>query len=166
LGWTNSHLHQFEQGHVLYGTSDREFGLQRVSETSTRVDQVLGELGAKLNYVYDFGDDWVHHIVVEKTLADEPAITARVTGGRRACPPEDSGGPWGYANLLAALADPAHAEHATMVEWAGGAWDAETFDQDVVNRRLARIRLREIPARKSQQPGSDLLDFLKRRGRV
>ncbi len=48
--------------------------------------------------------------------------------GRRRCPPEDCGGPWGYYHLLEVLADPKHEEHAELLEWVGGRYDAEEFD--------------------------------------
>ena len=48
--------------------------------------------------------------------------------GRRACPPEDCGGPWGYENLLAAMRDPSHEDHADVVEWLPGDFDPEEFD--------------------------------------
>ena len=57
--------------------------------------------------------------------------------GRRACPPEDCGGPWGYANLLDALRDPEHPEHEDMMEWVGERLDSDTFDVDEANRYLA-----------------------------
>lgn len=58
--------------------------------------------------------------------------------GAQACPPEDCGGPWGYAHLLEVLADPGHPEHAEMLEWIGGPIDPAAFDLDAVNLALAR----------------------------
>ena len=59
--------------------------------------------------------------------------------GERACPPDDCGGVWGYADLLEALADPKHPEHEWLTEWAGGPIDPEAFDRDEVNKQLARL---------------------------
>jgi hypothetical protein len=39
--------------------------------------------------------------------------------GERACPPEDVGGVWGYAEYLEALADPKHEQHEEMLPWRG-----------------------------------------------
>jgi len=64
---------------------------------------------------------------------------ATCTAGKRACPPEDCGGIWGYANLLDALADPAHEEHEELLEWAGEDFDPEAFEPKAVNAHLERL---------------------------
>lgn len=84
--------------------------------------------GERLTYRYDFGDDWDHLITVEKILAPEPGVRyPRCVAGRRACPPEDVGGPWGYQEFLAAMADPAHDDHQHYRDWIGGTYDAAEF---------------------------------------
>jgi hypothetical protein len=57
-----------------------------------------------------------------------------VLSGKRACPPEDVGGPWGYENFLEALADPKHPDHEDLAEWCGGPLDPEIFDVNAINR--------------------------------
>lgn len=180
MGWTNTHLHEFEQGRTLYGTSDREFGVYRISETSTPLSEVLSAPKARLSYHYDFGDSWYHTIVVERIVASpEVSPTAAalspavVIAGKGACPPEDCGGPWGYANLLDALADPSHDNHKMLTEWLGRPWDSTAVPIDAINRRLAKMRLRPCVARRARrQPVAlgavldhTLIDFFKRRGR-
>lgn len=59
--------------------------------------------------------------------------------GKRACPPEDCGGVWGYQNFLEVLQDPDHPEHEEMLEWAGGGFDPEDPDLEDVNPRLKMI---------------------------
>lgn len=54
--------------------------------------------------------------------------------GENACPPEDVGGPLGYALFLEILADPQHEQHEDMVRWIGGVLDAKGFDLNRVNR--------------------------------
>ena len=128
MGWTDSHLHQFEADGVLYGTSDREFGVTRVSENRTTVDQLLRRPKDRLTYEYDFGDSWEHDVILEAVLP--PRNDARypiVEAGRRACPPEDVGGIYGYAHFLEVLANPKHPEHQEMREWVGGSFDPESF---------------------------------------
>ena len=58
-------------------------------------------------YVYDFGDDWRHDLVVEKILPAAPGVPyPRCTAGRGQTPPEDSGGIWAF-NEERALGDEA-----------------------------------------------------------
>jgi len=76
--------------------------------------------------------------VVEKILPREGEMEYPVClAGRRACPPEDCGGPWGYGEMLLALGDPSHPEHESYTEWVGGGFDPETFDLEALNRRLS-----------------------------
>ena len=89
---------------------------------------------------YDFGDSWQHEIVLEKTLEPEPKVRyPRCVEGERACPPEDCGGVWGYAEFLDAIADPKHESHEDMLEWIGGVFDSERFDLDGVDRELRKL---------------------------
>ena len=61
--------------------------------------------------------------------------------GANACPPEDVGGPPGYEELLDAIRDPRHEEHAAMLEWCGGAFDPTIFDIARVNDTLHQFKL-------------------------
>jgi hypothetical protein len=92
----------------------------------------------RFTYVYDFGDDWVHDVVVEKVSSGDSGRGGPVClAGKRHRPPEDCGGVPGYRELLRAIRDPRHPEHAEMIEWIGGSFDPEAFDLALVNRRLA-----------------------------
>jgi hypothetical protein len=97
-------------------------------------------------YRYDFGDDWEHDITVERVESGGDP-TLRCTGGARACPPEDCGGPHGYAHLLAVLADRKHEEHAEMKQWAPRGFDPEKFDPTLLSNEAtetgARLRFRD-----------------------
>jgi hypothetical protein len=139
MGWTDSHLHQFESQGVRYGTTDREFGLARVSEARTVVCDVLRRPKDRLVYEYDFGDDWLHDVVLEAILpAGKDGRYPVIEAGKRACPPEDVGGSYGYEELLAALADPAHPEHDQATDWLGEGFDPEAFDVNAANIALHR----------------------------
>ena len=137
MGWTDSHLHQFESQGVRYGTTDREFGVARVSETKTAVCEVLRRPEDRLVYEYDFGDDWLHDVVLEAILpAGKNGGYPVIEAGKRACPPEDVGGSYRYEELLAALADPAHPEHDWATECLGEGFDPEAFDVDAANTAI------------------------------
>lgn len=130
MGWTDSHMHAFRLGMEQYGTPSHEFPDMFKNERNVRLDQLVGE-GDKLTYEYDFGDGWEHELKIEKVLTPEPGMRyPRCTAGKRACPPEDCGGPWRYAHLLEVLRDPKHEEHEEMIEWIGGEFDPEAFDLD------------------------------------
>lgn len=139
MGWHDAHLYEFRVGRTRYGRPDPMLGDVRSSDRATLWD-LLPRAGAKAVYVYDFGDDWVHDLVLEEVvpLTDDQPLATCLTG-KRACPPEDCGGPWGYARLLTALSDPAHPDHGELRDWAGDV-DPERFDLGGVNARLAKLR--------------------------
>jgi hypothetical protein len=138
MGWSDSHLHQFEAKGQLYGKPHSEFGPSVKDETRVRLDQVLLRDKESMLYEYDLGDSWTHRIVVEKILPPSPQLKVpKCIAGARACPPEDCGGVYGYAEFLAAIEDPSHPEHEEMLEWIGGDYDPDYFDPDEINKYLA-----------------------------
>ncbi len=141
MGWHGYHLHEFECGGERFGPPDyaENFGLPPVrSERTTRLSSVLSRAGAKALYSYDFGDGWEHSIVLEKVLEPEPGRAHPVcVAGKRNCPPEDCGGPYGYYMKLEARNDPGHPEHGETLEWMSEDFDPEAFSIEAVNRRLA-----------------------------
>jgi hypothetical protein len=139
MGWDGGHLHAFLVGSTSYGDIDPNFGMgeQVKDQRRASLGQVAPREKSKLIYQYDFGDSWEHDLVVEKVLPIDPATTYPVcVAGVRACPPEDCGGVWGYAELLRIIKDPTHPEHEERMEWLGGGFDPKTFDLDAINRRL------------------------------
>lgn len=143
FGWWGYHLHEFEVGRARYGVPDPDddWGEPTQDERRTRLDAIADE-GTSFRYTYDFGDGWDHRVVVEKVLpaATEVALPTCVDG-RRACPPEDCGGPWGYQELLAILADPDHPEHLERLEWLERPLDPEAFDPNDFTENLRNLRL-------------------------
>ena len=145
FAWTDSHLHEFEAGRRRFGPPqlDVGWGEEEGVEDERRVTlgRVAPRKGAKLLYRYDLGDDWQHDIVVEDILPADPTVhSPHCLDGRRAAPPDDCGGPFGYAELLDALAEPTRKDHAERLEWLGDRFDPEAFDLAGTNRALARIR--------------------------
>ncbi|MEV1318528.1 plasmid pRiA4b ORF-3 family protein [Micromonospora arborensis] len=138
FGWHDSHLHVFETAYGDFGVADRELGHR--AEAPVTLEQVAPGVGDRFKYTYDFGDDWTHEIVVEKVLPRQPIAYPRCTGGRRAAPPEDCGGIWGYAELVEVLSDPDHPEHGDRLEWLGLASAADfqpaRFDAAEITRAL------------------------------
>ena len=141
MGWTNSHLHEFDLGDVRYGMTHVDGfddGLDDMQdEAGVRLDTVC-QPGGGFIYNYDFGDGWEHVVVIEKAIAIESGTRyPRCTAGRNACPPEDCGGPWGYADMLKTLAGKRNAERAELIEWLGGEFDPRDFDLAQANRMMS-----------------------------
>jgi Plasmid pRiA4b ORF-3-like protein len=139
MGWQDYHLHSFDIDGVPYGEPDPEDELELRDELDARLDAVAGR-DARFSYTYDFGDWWEHEITVEDVFPADPLERyPRCVAGERACPPEDVGGPYGYAELLAAFADPDHPEHARLREWLGRKFDPEAFDAAATTTLLRRL---------------------------
>jgi hypothetical protein len=140
MGWWNAHLHQFIVGqNDYYGEADSEWGWddRLKDEKQFTISQIAPAEKDKFIYEYDFGDDWLHIVLVEKILPSDPTQKLPFCiKGKRACPPEDVGGMWGYYGFLEALQDPDHENHAMYKEWIGGEFDPDFFDLKVINEGL------------------------------
>lgn len=137
MGWTDSHLHQFEKEGRYWGDPrNNEFDddIDIIDESRVSIGKVLGTEGDSMVYVYDFGDDWRHGVVLEKTLPSEGDTKPVCLAGERRCPPEDVGGPHGYQEFLEVIFEPGHEEFAHFRGWADGKFHAEEFDLKAVNK--------------------------------
>ena len=144
MGWADYHLHQFIVGGAYYGEPHPDYeawGPEMHNERRVKLEQIAPGEKSKFSYEYDFGDGWEHELLVEKILPPEPGVHYPCClKGKRACPPEDVGGIWGYADFLEAIADPDHEDHEDMLEWIGGEFDPEAFDLDEINAELRKLR--------------------------
>ena len=139
MGWEDYHLHEFDIGGRRYGVpeEDDEKPQAVAKDRAVKLSKALVRKGDSLRYTYDFGDDWTHSVVLEDILLIEPETKyPRIVDGARACPPEDCGGPPGYADLLEILAKPRHKDHRQMREWAGKHFDPEKFSAKAANLLL------------------------------
>jgi hypothetical protein len=141
--WTDSHLHGYDIGGMLFGPGDPDpfgFGVTERKENKYRLDEVA-KAGSRFTYTYDFGDDWIHSIKVERIVQPEAGVHyPRCTAGKNASPPEDCGGPWGYADMLKALADPAYPERENYLEWLGDDFDPKEFDIEELNAGFRMLK--------------------------
>ncbi len=142
MGWTNSHLHEFSVRGRRYGQPDPEEPDAALEhEWKVTLREVAPTEGLSFEYLYDFGDGWTHEILVESIAAQEKGLRYPVClAGERHCPPEDCGGPPGYAEFVEAIRDPDHPQHDEMLEWTGKAFDPEAFDLAAVNRKLRLVK--------------------------
>jgi hypothetical protein len=155
MGWHGGHMHCFDDDIFEYGpVTDNsgldmslDLGLDFEDETQTQVRDVLRSEGERLIYTYDFGDDWVHTIKLERLLPPASVLTAVPVclAGNGACPPEDCGGSAGYTDLKYVLADPGHEDHESLLKWLGltdaSSFDAAAFSPDEATARLRRVRV-------------------------
>jgi hypothetical protein len=138
MGWDNSHLHDFDIGGERYGDPSNTDDV--INERRLTLDAVAKSGVTRFAYTYDFGDNWEHAILIEKKPPSSGAKAyPACVAGKRNCPPEDCGGPWGYASLLEILANPAHPEHDEQLEWLGEEFDPEAFSVDYADAMLAAV---------------------------
>jgi hypothetical protein len=138
MGWEDCHLHDFTIKRQRYALPSVEDLDGPADESETRLCDVVRSR-SKFLYQYDLGDSWNHVLIVEKILHDDDATGPVCVDGERACPPEDSGGPWGYTEKLQALSDPDDEASDELREWMGADFDSELFQRDSVNTELNRI---------------------------
>jgi hypothetical protein len=144
IGWTNSHLYEIRAGDRGWGERDPDGDGGPLDARKARLSDVVDDAGAKpLRYLYDFGDGWEHTIKIEGVFDLEPGVQhPRLIEAVGRCPPEDCGGPWGYPELLEAIADPKHERHAELTEWIGGAFDPNDVDFEAHAKELAALAMR------------------------
>lgn len=145
MGWWDDHLHEFE---ITDPITKEEISIERfnrkkpllpwekraLSEYSCKIADYFSEQNPTATYTYDFGDNWEHTIKLEKILPRKEGVDYPIcVAGRRACPPEDCGGAWGYEYLLEVISDPNHREYEDRIEWLGGEFDPEDFDPKEVH---------------------------------
>jgi hypothetical protein len=145
MGWESYHLYEFEIegqsfGQPMEGYGDMYSDIPIKNDKKIKLEKVVTNEKSRFLYTYDMGDNWSHEIFVEKILPEEKDKRYPVClDGKRACPPEDCGGSWGYEDLLEALEKPDDPESEDLLEWAGD-YDPELFDIDKINRRLQKIK--------------------------
>jgi hypothetical protein len=156
MGWTGTHLHEYLIGRERIGPMELAPDLFTARECARRLGRVVHAPGDRLHYLYDQGDNWSHDIVLERVLEQEAGVGYPcVVEGARACPPEDCGGPQGYEELLEAIADTGHPEHANTQSLVGEGFDPEAFDSQAVNAALVAERLvHPTPNPGSGRPGA------------
>lgn len=160
MRWQDAHLFEFVVGDRVYGEPHRDDALdgRKVYRAKGfRLKQLLDRGIERFLYVYDFGDDWRHDVVIDD-VRDGDADTdypAFVDGARRG-PPEDVGGPPGFEEFLEAVTNPRHREHKRMLTCYGGPYDPDDLDERAIRMDLAVVaefRRRVILGHKSRSRG-------------
>lgn len=148
MPWYDGHLHKFYSKiqTFLMPYEDDFLEEEDADDIKAYENTVIGELlinkGDKLKYEYDFGDSWIHSIVVEDVVPPLEDRRAKFVTGKNMTPPEDCGSIWGYENLKEIMANPKHPEYEEMAEWLGmeegEIFDPKSlgFDPEEVNEEL------------------------------
>lgn len=149
MGWDFSHLHAFrihsnKSDHVEIGEPNEDFGIDILPEWEEKISDWFidpkkhSKKKRQIRYDYDFGDSWEHTIKLEKILPREKSGKYPFcVDGERACPPEDCGGVWGYADILEALENPKDPSSKEILEFFGDEvkFDPEKFDPKKIKFR-------------------------------
>lgn len=142
MGWENMHLHQFTIQGDCYGNPayirEAPNGDPSIDSTETKISDILPENGRRFRFIYeyDFGDEWRHEILFERCIQVEKGQKYPLCiAGKMACPPEDIGGVWGYAEFLDATIDPRGTRFEGRTEWLSSV-DPEEFDVETATKRM------------------------------
>jgi hypothetical protein len=135
FGWENYHLWEIQADRARFGIPDQDWGDGTLDGRKATLEAALAKVGKKrLKYLYDFGDGWEHTIKVEAIVPASPGILyPRLIQADGRCPPEDVGGPPGYAEYLDAMADPRHERHDECMQWRGPGFDPNVVDVAVLS---------------------------------
>ncbi len=143
MGWTDSHLHAYEIGGKRKVRIESPYAVEDLDEKpygftpETMLDKFFKKENDSAIYVYDFGDDWRHEVLLEDIQLKKAGIKyPACLDGQRACPPEDCGGIGGYAGCVQAVTRKTildeDDEALALLTWLDG-WTPERFNpKDVV----------------------------------
>lgn len=154
MGWSNSHLYEIRARDIGWGDPDPDGGDGPLDARKARLIDVLEDVGVKtLRYIYDFGDGWDHTIKIERITDAVPGVAyPRLVEAAGRCPPEDVGGPWGYAEFLEAINDPKHERHVELMDWIGDDFDPNVVDTDHLADNLTALAKKWVRKRASKYP--------------
>src|SRR6266436_9095184 len=139
MGWQDYHLHEFTIDGQAYGDPEVDEEDRLVDDRTVRLRDLDLAIGGRIEYAYDFGDNWQHVLELEDKMPPVAgAIYPLCAGGECSAPPEDVGGVSGYEEFLEALSDPDHEEHEHMKSWIGRPFNSTAFSANEANERLRK----------------------------
>lgn len=142
MGWTNSHLYQFNVGEEVIADTrmiDDEFG-PVTDVKGVMVTQLFTKVGTTVRYEYDFGDSWIHHLeLMEISTHPIDEELPQIIGGENACPPENCGGTYGFKELIEILMNPEHPEYKSIKKWVGSTFYPMVCDLKTIQQKLGKL---------------------------
>jgi hypothetical protein len=139
MGWKDSHPHQFRVGSQLFGMPSEDSEGLKDSRWIT-LQELVSRGTRTFTYEYASGDGWQHEVRIEGLAEGDPANQRPLClAGERSCPPETSGGPDGYIDILDARREPWDQSRAFLVDRLDPHFDPEAFDLDGVNAALTAL---------------------------
>ncbi|MEI8123639.1 MAG: plasmid pRiA4b ORF-3 family protein [bacterium] len=162
MGWLDYHLHCFYISQkrttmpIIVRLPNPEFDDNGIGiildERSEKIVNHFNRSIKQCKYEYDFGDGWSHTVLFENELPlDINVKYPQCLAGKNACPPEDSGGVWGYEDKLKILNNPKHPEYKEVLEWfcidEPSEFDPAEFDLNEIEFRNTDEALKEYMKR-------------------
>ncbi|GEN32975.1 DUF6155 family protein [Aneurinibacillus danicus] len=156
MGWKDYHLYMFGFPDKMIHIPDPDFPNERIKELDARQEKIsvhVTEEGQHFIYLYDYGDNWEHELVLERIVEQEKETYPVCLEGERHCPPEDVGGVPGYLEVLEILQNKSHPEYEHTLMWVGGRFNPEAFMKEKVNQQLWQQAVKLNPKQKQQPYG-------------
>ena len=150
FGWSNEHVYEFspsgwDSSPTIGSQFEKYFGDGAEQDSSkVKLSDIFKNEKQTFTYIYDFGDEWVHQITLEKITDEKLENTASCVDGDGACPPEDCGGALDYMDFLEIIRDPKHPQHKDMMSWVGlkkgQTWEQKhAFDLKTANEMVQSV---------------------------
>jgi hypothetical protein len=152
MGWTDSHLHMFEipcqrrkdrKSVRIFCPFDEPdmIGDPFLVTTEIPVREYFKRRDDRADYEYDFGDGWIHEVLLEDIKPRIPREKyPQALDGELACPPEDCGGESGYYECLRVYKERDDSEG--LLTWLGN-WRPDRFEPKAVVFESPRKRFEE-----------------------
>ncbi|KKP36647.1 MAG: Plasmid pRiA4b ORF-3 family protein [Candidatus Peregrinibacteria bacterium GW2011_GWA2_33_10] len=169
--WMNYHLYCFNS--PLFGKSsgygvdssktiidlsiDENEDLGEINSREEKIDQYFKEVGNRMIYTYDFGDNWDHEVVLEEVVENYSFSYPQCVKAKRCAPCEDSSGIWGWQEKMKMMEnyDSEDTEMVEIFEWLRRMvptmeildnptkFDPEDIDFDYINEKLENFERAE-----------------------
>lgn len=140
FSWKDYHLHKFcaydQYENNLILDDGLEFDPEKEEELERQTTIAdFTKKNNKLSYYYDFGDEWETTIRLVRIEKDSTDMIPKCITAVGDAPPEDVGGPYGFAEFQKIIQDPECEEYAETMEWLKGMW-WKPLDMENIQRML------------------------------